>query len=253
MINLDCLTCKNCENELTINSKFCPKCGHSIIKKEIEGKESNLNKIIAFYISVIFFIIISYFINNNFYENFIVELITEICFAFIIFIFCIYDLKAVLKLYKLPKLSISAYLLASLVPIISSFIVYFSINSLNTIIDPTKYNNYYINYLYLENPLLWSIIFVSILPPVFEELAFRGYLYNIMKKVTNDKITIIATSFLFALIHFSFISLLWIFPFGLFLGYLRKKYNTLWLCMIAHFIHNFIVLMLDYYTYNYIF
>ena len=56
MINLDCLTCKNCENELTINSKFCPKCGHSIIKKEIEGKESNLNKIIAFYISVIFFI-----------------------------------------------------------------------------------------------------------------------------------------------------------------------------------------------------
>ena len=85
---------------------------------------------------------------------------------------------------------------------------------------------------------------------VFEELAFRGYLYNQLRKVTSDKNTIIATAFLFALIHFSFLSLIWIFPFGLLLGYFRKKYNTLWLGMIIHFIHNFIVLMLDYYFYS---
>jgi membrane protease YdiL (CAAX protease family) len=118
-------------------------------------------------------------------------------------------------------------------------------------VDPENSINTYVQYLYLEHPLAWGIFFIAILPPIFEELAFRGYLFNLLKRVTNARNTIIATSFLFALVHFSFISIIWIFPFGLLLGYLRNKYNTLWLGMIIHFIHNLIVFLLDYFVFNY--
>tara|TARA_Y100000780_G_C13561857_1_gene369410 strand:- start:355 stop:666 length:312 start_codon:yes stop_codon:yes gene_type:complete len=98
--------------------------------------------------------------------------------------------------------------------------------------------------------MFWAILFIAITPPIFEELAFRGFLFNQLQKVVSERVTIIATAFIFALVHFSFISLLWIFPFGIVLGYLRSKYNTLWYGIIIHFIHNFLVLMMDYYFYN---
>ena len=95
-----------------------------------------------------------------------------------------------------------------------------------------------------------AFLFIAITPPVFEELAYRGFLFNQLEKVTSPQTTIILTAFIFALVHFSIISLLWIFPFGLLLGYLRYKYNTLWLGIVIHFIHNLIVLSLDYYYFE---
>jgi membrane protease YdiL (CAAX protease family) len=97
----------------------------------------------------------------------------------------------------------------------------------------------------LDHALLWAIFFIVILPPIFEELAFRGFLFNQLQKVTSQNVTIVATAFIFALVHFSFISFIWIFPFGLVLGYLRSRYNTLWLGIIIHFIHNLSIVLID--------
>ena len=135
------------------------------------------------------------------------------------------------------------------VPIASAFLVYYGIEWVNNALEFTD-ENIFEEYSYYNNSLFWAIIFTAILPPVFEELAFRGFLFNQMRKVSSIQVTIIATSFIFALVHFSFISFLWIFPFGIFLGYLRQRYQTLWLPMIVHFIHNFLVLMLDYAQYT---
>lgn len=217
-----------------------------------QEKESSLTKVITFYVITIIFIVVTYFLSDHFFQNFTVELIIEISFAVFVLAFALSNFKEIQKLYRIPKLPIGAYILTILVPIVSGFVVYFGIDFINELIDPLASTNTFEEYSYLEYPLLWAIISIAIMPPIFEELAFRGYLFGVLKKITSDQITIIATSFLFALVHFSFISLLWIFPFGLFLGYLRKKYNTLWLCMIAHFIHNFIVVMLDYYSYHFL-
>jgi len=134
-------------------------------------------------------------------------------------------------------------------PIFTSFGVYFFIEFINGFIFEEESLNYFVTYAYLDNPLFWAILFIAILPPIFEELAFRGFLFNKLKEVSSNQVTIIGTAFIFALVHFSFLSFIWIFPFGIVLGYLRSRYNTLWIGMIIHFIHNFIVLMIDYYQY----
>lgn len=243
-------TCKNCKSVVSNESKFCSACGSSITRSSVEFRESGLTSIITFYVAIIAFIVISYYISDNFPNNFTVELSIEIIFAVLVVFFSFFDYRSILALYKPPKLSLFVYLITFVIPIGTALSVYFTIEIVNGVTNPELSSNYYVQHLYLDYPLLWSIIFVAILPPIFEELAFRGYLYNQLRKVTSDKNTIIATAFLFALIHFSFLSLIWIFPFGLLLGYFRKKYNTLWLGMIIHFIHNFIVLILDYYFYS---
>ena len=105
----------------------------------------------------------------------------------------------------------------------------------------------YEGYAGFPNAIMWSYIFIAFVPALFEELGFRGYLFNQMLKIASPTITIIVTGFLFALMHMSFISMIWLVPFGIFLGYLRLKYNVIWLGMIVHFIHNAIVLGFDIY------
>jgi membrane protease YdiL (CAAX protease family) len=242
-------TCNSCKAPYQEGAKFCTKCGASIVKNSLEVKVSSLNLVIAFYVSIIVFIAISYFVSENYPASFTADITMEILFALLIIGFSLTNIKSIIKLYRFPKLKPTVYIMVFLVPICSAFLIFYGISYIEQHLLLEEGNSYISTYFYLENPLLWSIIFVAILPPIFEELAFRGYLFDQLKKITSEKITIIATAILFALVHFSFLSLLWIFPFGLFLGYLRKKYNTLWLCMIVHFIHNFIVILLDYYYY----
>lgn len=243
------IICNNCNENIAIESTFCSSCGIRIKIEKLNNVETKLNTILFFYISVIVFIAISYFINKNYQENFLAEIVIELSFILIIVFFSLFDFKEIIALYKFPKIRVRDYLFIFFTPIFTGFTVYLGVDYINTIIDPENSINNYSEYLYLEYPLFWTIFFIAILPPIFEELAFRGYLFNLLSKVTNDKNVIIATSFLFALVHFSFISIIWIFPFGLLLGYLRKKYNTLWLGMIIHFIHNLIIVLIDYYTF----
>ena len=46
------------------------------------------------------------------------------------------------------------------------------------------------------------------------------------------------TGFVFAAIHLNFFSLVWLIPFGIFIGSLRRKYETLWYSVIFHFVFN---------------
>ncbi|WP_028889089.1 CPBP family intramembrane glutamic endopeptidase [Tenacibaculum ovolyticum] len=239
------IQCKNCKIVFDSKINFCSTCGAEITSK----KSTTLDTIIAFYITIIVFIGISYYVFKAYDNSFWSEVLIESIFIIIVVGYSIFDLKNITPLYKLPKINKWYLNLFILFTIINAFIVYYITGFINTLTNNFS-NNYYEDYLYLENPLLWSIIFIAILPPIFEELAFRGFLFNLLNKIVSKKSTIIATSFLFALVHFSFISLIWIFPFGLFLGYLRSKYKSLWIPMIIHFIHNFIILMIDYTVFN---
>ncbi|WP_411765949.1 lysostaphin resistance A-like protein [Winogradskyella sp. A3E31] len=194
--------------------------------------------------------VIAYFLFSEYPESLNLDLAVETVFALLVLGFSFLDYKRILKLYQLPKLNIKIIGFTFLFPIVSALTVYFSIEFINTHLFESIGENYFYSYMYLDNPLPWAILFVAITPPVFEELAFRGFLFNQLEGIISTKATIIATAFIFALIHFSFISLLWIFPFGLLLGYLRSKYQTLWYGIVIHFIHNFIVLMIDYFYYN---
>jgi len=85
---------------------------------------------------------------------------------------------------------------------------------------------------------LLVVFFTAIMPAIFEELGYRGYLLQTMLKIADKEQAVYITSFLFAFIHMSFISLFWLIPFALFLGFVRIKENTLWYGVFFHFCFN---------------
>jgi len=94
--------------------------------------------------------------------------------------------------------------------------------------------------------LILVVISLVILPPIVEELLFRGFLYSGLRKVMPAIWAGLFTSILFAIPHlFESASggLLWVagidtFTLSLVLVYLREKTNSIWPCIGLHALKN---------------
>lgn len=87
-----------------------------------------------------------------------------------------------------------------------------------------------------------AIIFICIMPAVVEELAFRGIIQNRFEKVVGPWIAIGVASALFSVAHFTILSAPYLFLLGMLLGWMKWKSGSLYPPMLAHFLHNFIVI-----------
>jgi len=242
------VACSQCNTPMLATDRFCAQCGASKSKVKDKKDKRSIGLIIAFYGSMLLFLLISTFVYAQVENMFVTELTIEIIFIVLTVGFSIVDLKNILPLYSVKSIDTKALAIAVVFPLFTAFTVWYLIGELNWVLfneNPSMMEDY----AYYNRPFLWAFIYISLVAPIFEELAFRGFLFNQVRAVASVRITIIATAFIFALIHLSLFSLLWIFPFGLALGYLRHKYRTLWLGMIVHFIHNTAVLVLDYNLY----
>ncbi len=242
------MNCNSCDAVIVVTDTYCGNCGKALQHSETKGSSEDLNLVIIFYVAILAISIINYFLNQD-GGSLVKESCIEALFALTVIGFSLIDHKAIIRLYGFSKITPKWIFASLIIPIVSGLFIGLTTNYINEAFFEIDLNYFY-DYLDYPNPMLYAFIFIAILPPIFEELAFRGFLFNQLLKITNPKMTIILTAFIFALVHFSILSLFWIFPFGLLLGYLRNKYHTLWLGMIIHFIHNLIVLLLDYYTYN---
>jgi uncharacterized protein len=121
--------------------------------------------------------------------------------------------------------------------ILGSFVVTWVANMINVSINDDVF---YDTYLFEDTPfpLLFSVLFIAVQPAIFEEVAFRGFIFNGIKKVTNASGAIYTSAFLFGIMHLQIISLLWLIPIGLVFALLRNKYNTLWYGVVGHFTYN---------------
>ena len=93
-------------------------------------------------------------------------------------------------------------------------------------------------------PWMWSIALVVIVPPLVEELAFRGVIYGGLRSTLSVGESLVVSSFAFAMIHMSIPMLLTHFPLGLYFGWLRHRSGSLWPGMLAHACHNAIIVAL---------
>lgn len=239
------LFCNHCKNQITQTTIFCGNCGKKITFQKDIKEESSLKLVIAFYISFLIFTIVSYVVSLDQF-NLVTEIVIESIFILITLGFTFFDYKKIIGLYNFKKVNWKNLLFSLLFPVFSAFTVYYAVEWFDSVFLEGG-ENVFLTYSEFPNSLFWVVIFYVIIPPIFEELAFRGFLFNQLLQISNWKVTVFATALIFALIHFSFLSLLWIFPFGIILGYLRYKYETLILGMVIHLIHNLIVVLLDYY------
>lgn len=86
-------------------------------------------------------------------------------------------------------------------------------------------------------------IAIVVIAPFIEELFFRGYLFDQLRKKAGPVLTIVTTSLLFAIVHFSLASLVPIFLLGMIMGILRERSNSILPSIIFHSANNLLALI----------
>jgi uncharacterized protein len=99
---------------------------------------------------------------------------------------------------------------------------------------------------FADHHIVWAIVLVAIMPPVIEELAFRGLIYTGLRRTFGVSESFIISSFAFALLHLSVPALITHLPLGLYFCYLRYRSESLWPAMLAHALHNAGVIAVGY-------
>ena len=90
----------------------------------------------------------------------------------------------------------------------------------------------------------WVVILaICVQPAVIEELAFRGVMLAALQHILNVREAVIVSALLFMVIHLAVLSFPHLFVIGLVLGYLRVKTGSIYPCMLAHFVHNLLVVL----------
>lgn len=241
------MKCHNCGAEQNVDYKFCNKCGSQNInafKKKLKRDEvynNNLKYLARYTFILIALLIISSFTGEGFH----LFVIWTICFAIIDMIFAVIQ-PDVWSLFNVRAIKLKPLLAIVSIALFSAFFVHFTIERLNLFLDLETYS-YDKLFSGLEYSLLYAIVLLAVFPAIFEELAFRGFVFNNLKKLAGTKSAVWGSSFLFALVHFSLLSLYWLLPFGLILAYFRNRYNTIIYGIIGHFIHNSTVTLLDHF------
>lgn len=91
-----------------------------------------------------------------------------------------------------------------------------------------------------------DIIFVCLMPAVFEELLFRGAVLTSYENIYGSKKAILFCGFVFAIMHNSLTAFVPQFIIGIFLSFIVLKFDSLYLGMLAHFTNNFTTLFIQY-------
>lgn len=89
----------------------------------------------------------------------------------------------------------------------------------------------------------WPLLTVCLIPALCEEIFFRGFIQNSLRKIWGTRIAIIVTAILFAIAHLN----AWQFPFylilGIYFGWCQSFRNNLLYPIIAHSINNIVALL----------
>lgn len=105
---------------------------------------------------------------------------------------------------------------------------------LSDLLDDSKYSDIFPTYGAL-------ILFVAVVPAIFEELAYRGLIQHWLQDALSPTKAVIFASALFSLSHFSVYSFPYLFAVGVLLGWLKLKTGSLYPSILIHFLHNWYV------------
>lgn len=242
------ILCHQCESEQPVGYKFCGNCGaknlaifKASIKTEQEHNE-NMKMLVSYTALIVLALIINLVVDNSLTTIIAIT----IAFAALDIVFSMMQPSVWKLVFKKVDFKPILWIIPAFIG--SGLIIGFLMDNLNALLFPDEFILDYSYYFESTSfPLLFSIIIFAVFPAMFEELAFRGFLFNNLKAISGANAAVWGSSFLFALVHFSLLSLLWIFPFGLFLARLRNKHETILYGVIAHFTHNATVTVIEYY------
>lgn len=230
--------CLQCNEAIALESRFCKHCG--VVQRapdpvSSEDRWITIQQAALFYAIELLLCCLASFVPS--FKSIKWSLVFDALLAVNTLIFVIYRWDAIKPFLKWPNFSFQKLCAYSAIALTGSIIVHYSVTWLNE----TIYSKDVYYYTFFETgkyaPFL-MIFFTAVMPAVFEELAFRGYLLQSLLKVADAGQAIFISAFLFSIIHLSFISLFWLIPFAWFQGFTRIKENTIWYGVFFHFFFN---------------
>ena len=230
---------------------------------------------ILFMLYILVFYINSYihkFLLNNFYNcyyalfgkyNKIVDLLISLLFIIVLYLLYLKEMKIIFTYKKLNFF----FIVKSLIYILSIgmiyYIIYFIFDNaflfnffkyFNDILSGKKNITIY-DILILEKslrPCFEPFMFIAtvIISPIFEEILYRGLMYNKLKEISNAFIGVLISSILFALLHipkYGFgMNTFFLFLVGILLAYCYEKTNNIYVPIFVHSINNFFIFLFNY-------
>lgn len=230
--------CIQCGAVNTIEVRFCSSCGSR--QSEIQSANNNntwflLKQGALFYGLYILICALSTFV--GYFKTLGWSLVIEFLIAGVAVLFFAYNWDDCKKLLRWPSFSWQKLAAYCALAMLCGIVVHYSVGWLNVTVFRSDYN-YYPAFKDLPGGRFLFIFFIAVTPAMFEELGFRGYLLQSLLNIADTGQAVFISAFLFAIIHLSFLSLFWLIPFALFLGYTRVRENTIWYGIFIHFCFN---------------
>lgn len=206
-----------------------------------ENSKQSLNSVIIYYL-VSFLVIAAYQFSNFYSDNYL----TFIGLTGIWWVFTLAFVHAERKLLKpifSSKIQLRLMAIILIVSVWSGIGIHYLVGFLNSL-QPELHRVTFV-FWQSDYPVLFSILFICLIPAFVEELAFRGFILGRLLKSTNPNTAIFISSVLFAIIHFSIFSLVWLIPLGMLFAYFRYKYGSIWYCILGYFAYNFMIISFE--------
>jgi membrane protease YdiL (CAAX protease family) len=237
--------CNQCGGLIVHDGRFCNHCGARQYGANVNSSENNwglLKQAALFYAIDIFTCCLCRFVDAFKTISWYVLLDVFAAITTVVFFAINWtENKTLLVWRNFSWQKVAAY---AAIAVAASFLVHYSVGWLNVVIY-SKDESYYAfakGNLFAE---IFVIFFTAVMPALFEELGYRGYVLQTLLKVADPDQAIYISAFIFAIIHMSFVSLFWLIPFALFLGFVRIKEGTLWYGILIHFCFNLTACMFE--------
>ena len=240
-------TCDECDETVHEEQRYCHNCGNYLGAEAVTiniFNNSDLRRVFIFYFIYLFICLLikhsSWF--NTYDELFWVELIL----AVITLRFTWLNWSQVKPILRFNNFNWQVLLGVTLIAVVGSLLVTISVRELNVTFFHTEFSYYEAYKLYNYRTLV-MIYSIALMPALFEELAFRGIMFNYCSNFLDERLVVALTAFLFSIMHLNLMSLVWLIPFAFFMGNLRRKYNTIWYGIVFHFVFNLTACLFDLY------
>jgi membrane protease YdiL (CAAX protease family) len=241
------LHCAKCNEVLLSDEKFCGYCGQEVAIQEGAVDDDAFTVIqptLVYYFATLVLLSI-YKFTELFPEGIEGLLAISVIDVVIVIVFWGYFFRDLRPLFSLRKLDLKIMLFT----VGGAFAGAVMISRLAELINISLFDDvYYSPYSFEDTsqPFLWAIIMTCLQPAIFEEVAFRGFMFTNLQVLSSPRGAVYISAILFGVMHLSFISLLWLVPLGIIFAMMRLRYNTLWYGIIGHFIYNLTITVIEF-------
>jgi uncharacterized protein len=241
-------TCSRCGVLAVSDARFCGGCGKELSSDSAEAVDADVFKTLSpslWYFFTMLVLLAVYKFAAIFPDGFEGFILVSVINILLVVAFLWNSPAGSIEIYLPRNLKFSVIILTILGALAGSALVGVIANAIQiTIHDDVFYDMY----LFEDTayPYFAAVVFICLQPALFEEAAFRGFIFSNVQTLTSPNQAMYITGFLFGIIHLAFISMLWLVPLGFVFAFLRIRYNTIWYGVIGHFFYNLGVIVLEY-------